>query len=99
MKKATITLSYHEEKLTALRLYLGEKGLQVEDELSKALDALYGKIVPQSVRYYLDLREEETNVSPPKRAKPQTPAPAQEEKQETRETVEYHRESHEAPKF
>ena len=55
-EKATVTLTYDEERLTALRLYLAEKNEQVESELTKALDALYGKTVPQSVRHYLELR-------------------------------------------
>ena len=56
-EKATVTLSYDEERLTALRLFLAEKKTHVEDELKKSLDALYGKIVPQPVRHYLDLRD------------------------------------------
>ena len=41
MKKVTISISYDEEKLSALKLYLDQKQMQVEDELTKALDALY----------------------------------------------------------
>ena len=41
MKKAAITVNYDEEKLSALRLYLAEKQLQVEDALVKALNSLY----------------------------------------------------------
>lgn len=56
MKKTTITVSFDEEKLTTLRLYLTEKELQVEDVLIKALDSLYVKAVPQPVQHYLELR-------------------------------------------
>ena len=56
MKKATITLSYDEEKLSALKLYLGQRETQVEDELTKALDALYAKNVPAGVREFIELR-------------------------------------------
>lgn len=56
MEIVTVSLPYDDEKLSALRLYLGEKNLQVEDELTKSLDALYAKTVPQSVRQYLSLR-------------------------------------------
>ena len=63
-EKATVTLSYDEERLTALRLFLAEKKTQVEDELTKTLDALYGKIVPQPVRHYLDLRGGEIPIPP-----------------------------------
>ena len=63
MKKTTITVSFDEEKLTTLRLYLTEKELQVEDVLIKALDSLYVKAVPQPVQHYLELRGG-TAVSP-----------------------------------
>ena len=36
MKKTNVTISFDEEKLTALRLYMEQKDLQLEDELTKA---------------------------------------------------------------
>lgn len=54
MKKTTISLSYDEEKLSALKLYLGQRETQVEDELIKALDTLYAKNVPAGVRSFLN---------------------------------------------
>lgn len=56
MKKTTITLSYDEEKLNALKLYIEQKSTQVEDELVSALDVLYQKHVPSGVREYIDMR-------------------------------------------
>ena len=56
MKKTTITLSYDEEKLNALKLYIEQKSTQVEDELVTALDTLYQKHVPSGVREYIDMR-------------------------------------------
>ena len=41
MKKISVSVSYDEEKLSTLRLYLEQKGMQVEDELTKSLDTLY----------------------------------------------------------
>lgn len=38
MKKTSITISYDEEKLSALKLYLGQKNSSAENELAKALD-------------------------------------------------------------
>lgn len=55
MKKVTVTISFDEEKLSALRLYLKPKDQQVEPELEKALDTLYTKTVPQGVREYIDM--------------------------------------------
>lgn len=43
MKKISVSISYDEEKLSTLRLYLEQKGMQVDDELIKSLDTLYGR--------------------------------------------------------
>lgn len=59
MKKATLLLSCDSEKLAAVKLYLGQKELTVEDELCKALEVLYGKHVPTNVREFLELRDRE----------------------------------------
>ena len=69
MKTATITISYDEEKLAALRLYLGQKNQTVEEELLSAADNLYTKTVPGNVREFIDLRAGKT-VSEPKKRKP-----------------------------
>ena len=50
MKKISVSVSYDEEKLSTLRLYLEQKGMQIEDELTKSLDTLYAKNVPAGVR-------------------------------------------------
>ena len=76
MKKISVTLSYDEEKLAALRLYLEERHQQVEDELTKSLDVLYAKTVPQSVRRFLDLRGGERPTAPPRKPKPEPQVPA-----------------------
>ena len=70
MKKATITISFDEEKLSALKLYLDQKELQVETELETALDTLYTKTVPVGVREFLDLR---LGVAVPPQPKPRKP--------------------------
>ena len=69
MKTATIAISYDEEKLAALRLYLGQKNQTVEEELLTATDSLYTKTVPNNVREFIDLRAGKT-VSEPKKRKP-----------------------------
>lgn len=71
MKNIAVTISYDEEKLSALKLYLEQKGSQVEDELVKALGTLYAKTVPSGVREYIELRSGSTEVtSKPKKPKP-----------------------------
>ena len=80
MKKDSITIPYDEEKLAALRLYLGQKGQSVEQEMVSAADALYAKSVPGNVREFLDLRSGMEMKSAEKRRRPrpqaeQEPAP------------------------
>ena len=56
MKKTNIAIAFDEEKLSALKMYLGQKNTTVEKELAKALDVLYGKTVPAGVREFIALR-------------------------------------------
>lgn len=69
MKTATITVSFDEEKLNALKLYLDQKGTKTEDELGKALDLLYTKTVPAGVREFIDMRSGVTPKAPAQRTK------------------------------
>ena len=69
MKTATITVSFDEEKLNALKLYLDQKGTKTEDELAKALDALYTKTVPVGVREFIDMRSGVAPKAPAQRTK------------------------------
>ena len=61
MRKATVTVSYDEKKLDALRKYLEKKGIDFEDELVKSIDTLYSKNVPSAVKEYLDMKSEPSN--------------------------------------
>ena len=56
MKKAQITVSYDEEKLSAITMYLEEKGVSVESEIEKAIDSIYNKTVPVGVREFINRR-------------------------------------------
>lgn len=40
LKKTTVTISYDEEKVKAIRLYLDLKGSKLEDELTKIIETL-----------------------------------------------------------
>jgi hypothetical protein len=57
MKKATITITYDEEKLAALRLFLTQKDLDLDRELDDYLGKLFARYVPQNVRDYLELKD------------------------------------------
>lgn len=56
MKKTNITVSYDEEKAAAIRLYMEQKNVKLEEELVKAMDSLYAKNVPAGVRDFIDMR-------------------------------------------
>ena len=71
MKKATITISFDEEKLAALKMYLAQKNMQVESELEHALDSLYVKNVPAGVRDFIEMKSGAV-TAPPKPRKPKT---------------------------
>lgn len=62
MKKTTFQISYDEERLNALLLYMQQKGGSLEDELIKTIDTLFNRNVPQSVKEYLTLKGTETSA-------------------------------------
>ena len=86
MKKVSVSISYDEEKLSTLRLYLDKKGMQVESELAKALDALYTKNVPAGVREFISLRSGGEPSAP--KARKQRPEPEPELKQNSKPDTE-----------
>ena len=74
MKKTTFTISFDEDKASALVLYLSQKGTSVETELEKALDTLYSKTVPAGVRDFIDMKSGTVSSSAvPKPKKPRPP--------------------------
>ena len=83
MKKVSVSISYYEEKLSTLRLYLDKKGMQVESELTKALDALYTKNVPAGVREFISLRSGGEPSAPKARKQRPEPEPKQYSKPDT----------------
>lgn len=58
MKQAVVTIKYEEEKLNAVRQYMGKKEADFEGELNEVMNKLYEKYVPQAVREYIDSRGE-----------------------------------------
>lgn len=69
MKKTTVSVSFDDEKLSALKMYLEQRGQTVDGELEKALETLYAKTVPAGVREFLNLRSG-VAPTPPKAKKP-----------------------------
>ena len=55
--KKNISIPIDEERLTTLRIYMEQKNVDLEEELSKAIDALYLKYVPTAVRDFFAMRD------------------------------------------
>ena len=58
MKKVGISVMFDEEKLSATKMYMSQKNLDVKTELEKALDVMYAKYVPSNVREFIDMKEQ-----------------------------------------
>lgn len=56
MKKETVTFTYDAEKLSALKMYMAQKNIRLEDELEKTAENLYNRIVPSNVRDYIAMK-------------------------------------------
>ena len=55
MKKVTISVEYDEDKMKALKYFLKQKGEgDVPEKLVDALDSLYKRGVPITVREYIE---------------------------------------------
>jgi hypothetical protein len=57
MKKTTVTITYDEEKIAALRLFLEQKGNTLDAELEGFVSKLFKRIVPQNVQEYFELKD------------------------------------------
>ena len=66
MKKTAISIAFDDEKLSALKMYLAQKNMQVETELEKALENLYAKAVPAGVREFIDMKSGTAAAPAPK---------------------------------
>ena len=58
MKKVGISVMFDEEKLSATKMYMLQKNLDVKAELEKALDGMYAKYVPSNVREFIGMKEQ-----------------------------------------
>lgn len=66
MKQVTLSFSFDEEKLKALKRYMAKKNTAPETEMEDALHKLYEKFVPVQVREYID-ENDAAMVPEPKR--------------------------------
>ena len=72
MKKAAINLSFDEEKLSAIRMYMEKKGSDLDDELLAQLEKLYDKFVPSNVRDFITDRYGMEESAAPRRSEKQS---------------------------
>ena len=54
MKTITLKLKIEPEKLSATRQFMGEKSLDLDEELSEEIAHLYKRHVPTAVRKYIE---------------------------------------------
>jgi hypothetical protein len=71
MKKATITFTYDEERLSAVNLFFQTKSLSLESELEGFMDQIYKKNVPAAVREFIEMKGDAPEKKKPARV--QTP--------------------------
>ena len=62
MEKVTLQVTFPKEKLDALRFYMNEKQLTVEEELQKHIKNTYDKYVPSATRRYLDRNDNSEEI-------------------------------------
>ena len=66
--KNTITIELDQSKTAALKMYLEQKESSLEAEISKFVEQLYCKIVPQNVRDFIELSDKQKNIVRPKKS-------------------------------
>lgn len=64
MRQTNIQFSFDEEKLNAVKMYLAERGVTLEQELECYMDVLFKKNVPANVRDYIELRGSNKKAKP-----------------------------------
>ena len=63
--KNMINISLDGAKVSALKMYLNIKNSSLDEELSRYAEQLYGKIVPQNVRDFIDMTEKQQTAKKP----------------------------------
>ena len=66
--KNTVTITLDGEKFRALKMYLAEKKTSLDEQLSAYCEQLYGKIVPQNVRDFIDMTAKQQSAAKSKKA-------------------------------
>lgn len=61
--KNTVTISRENEKILALKMYLAQKNSSLDDEITKFAEQLFGKVVPQNVRDFIEMTAKQQNAA------------------------------------
>ena len=77
MKKATISISFEQEKLRAVQFYAGKKDSSLEAELDDFMVKLYEKYVPAQTREYIESNTEPAEKTRPRPSRSTTQPPRQ----------------------
>ena len=64
--KNTVVITLDDKKVQALKMYLSEKKTSLDEQLSNYAEQLYGKIVPQNVRDYIEMTVKQQSATKPK---------------------------------
>ena len=75
MKQVNLTITFDEEKLSALKRYMGKKELDLDREMTDALVKLYEKYEPAPVREYIDESDVSAAAPSKSRRSPRAAAP------------------------
>lgn len=70
MKKATITVTFEQEKLKAVQFYMSKCETSLEAELDEFMTKLYKKYVPPQTREYIESAEESEPRPRPRAERP-----------------------------
>jgi len=65
--KNTVTITLDDKKVQALRMYLSEKKTSLDEQLSNYAEQLYGKIVPQNVRDFINMTAKQQTAAKSKK--------------------------------
>ena len=82
--KRSVTVSVNEKKLSAIEMYLEQKNTTLAAELEKYADQLYGKVVPQNVRDFIDMMSDR---KPARKQKITAPAESGKRSEQSFDTV------------
>ena len=69
MKKATVAISFDQEKLKAIQFYAGKTGTSLESDLDAFMEKLYKKYVPSQTREYIESMAEPEEQPRPRSAR------------------------------